>query len=101
MVLINQLYNFVLKLHKYLTGKYRPCYRFIIISYIFLGKTINWVEAATGGFFADNLYIVILIGVKLEMTGKKRKDFGHVSSCACDGCTNVSIFLIILFEKWY
>merc|ERR1719350_1854565 len=22
------------------------------------GKTINWVEAATGGFFPDNLYIV-------------------------------------------
>ena len=53
-----------------------------------LGKNISWVEAATGGFFADNLYIVILIGVKFEMTAKKRKDFGHVSSCSCNDCTD-------------
>jgi len=49
---------------------------------ILLGKNINWVEAATGGFFADNLYIVTLIGVKFE------KDFGHVSFCSCDDCTD-------------
>ena len=44
-------------------------------------------------YIADNLYIVTLIGVKFEMTAKKRKDFGHISSCSCDDCTDVSIFL--------
>ena len=73
----------------------------MIISYYYLGKNINWVEAATGGFFADNLYIVTLIGVKFEMTAKKRKDFGHVSSCSCDDCTDVSIFLKLFLEELF
>ena len=67
----------------------------MIISYYYLGKNINWVEAATGGFFADNLYIVTLIGVKFE------KDFGHVSFCSCDDCTDVSIFLKLFLEELF